>query len=118
MPIIFCVHPVILDSQLARKGLALRKSVTLAHVASSKWGVGERGESGVQTITENILVCSPCQVSTTYVTRACQVGVPLDLKEGLTRQERALLYMVPVIVFQVSCSNFRGSVRVQFGKLI
>ena len=44
-------------------------------------------------------VRSPRQVSTTYVTRACQVRVPPGLQEGLTGQERALLHMVLAHVF-------------------
>jgi hypothetical protein len=38
-------------------------------------------------------------VSTTYVTRACQVRMPPGLQEGLKGQEPALLHMVPVLVF-------------------
>jgi hypothetical protein len=42
---------------------------------------------------------SPCQVSTNYVTRACQARAPPGLQEGLMVQKRALLRMVPVLVF-------------------
>jgi hypothetical protein len=47
-------------------------------------------------------LCSPCQcqVSTTYVTRACEVRVPRGLQEGLTGQERALLHMVQYLSFE------------------
>jgi hypothetical protein len=96
MTIIFCVRPVILDSQSARTGPVWRKSVTLAislsmlQVSNEEW----EEKSGIQTLTWHVLVShfplvfpisSTCQVSTTYVTRACQVRVPSGLQEGLTK---------------------------------